>query len=108
VKLSPARLKILREMVGPGPEEFRELLAHVEEQARAVNRLLRFWGAVEERSADAHGVYQQEAHQRGDVRHPDAYADLSEATKEWDRVLVRWVLSATREQLHSNDGEESA
>lgn len=55
--------------------------------------LREFWSDIEARSSDAHDVYQKEAHRRGDVRHADAYADLSEATKEWDRVLVRWVLS---------------
>lgn len=58
-----------------------------------VKQLREFWADLEARSADAHAVYQAEAHRRGDVRHPDAYADLSEATKEWDRVLVRWVQS---------------
>jgi hypothetical protein len=44
-------------------------------------------------SARFHEVYQIEAHRRGDVRHADAYDDLSEATKEWDRVLARYVLA---------------
>jgi histidine triad (HIT) family protein len=43
-------------------------------------------------SARFHDIYQKEAHRRGDVRHQDAYEDLPEATKEWDRVLARWVL----------------
>lgn len=53
--------------------------------------LAKHWGDTEARSEEAHAVYQEEAHKRGDVRHPDAYAELSEPTKEWDRVLVRWV-----------------
>jgi hypothetical protein len=48
---------------------------------------------LEALSARLHEVYQKEAHRRGDVRHADAYADLPEATKEWDRVLARWVLA---------------
>jgi hypothetical protein len=62
-------------------------------------RLIEFWSDIEARSSDAHDVYQKEAHRRGDVRHADAYADLSEPTKEWDRVLVRWVLDETRRIL---------
>jgi hypothetical protein len=62
----------------------------------AIRELIAFWSDTEARSADAHAVYQKEAHRRGDVRHPDAYADLSDATKEWDRVLVRWVAETIR------------
>jgi hypothetical protein len=47
---------------------------------------------LEALSARLHEVYQKEAHRRGDVRHADAYADLSEDTKEWDRVLARWII----------------
>ena len=47
---------------------------------------------VEELSSILHGIYQKEAHRRGDVRHADRYEDLSEETKEWDRVLARWIL----------------
>jgi hypothetical protein len=39
-----------------------------------------------------HDIYQKEAHRRGDVRHVDRYEDLSEETKEWDRVLASWIL----------------
>lgn len=46
---------------------------------------------IELLSAQLHDVYQKEAHRRGDVRHPDSYADLSDETKEWDRVLARWI-----------------
>lgn len=73
------------------------------ELARRIAALRVFWAEIEERSADAHAVYQREAHRRGDVRHADAYADLAEPTKEWDRVLVRWVLEATEAIL---DGKE--
>jgi hypothetical protein len=48
---------------------------------------------LEALAARFHDIYQAEAHRRGDVRHADTYADLSEATKEWDRVLARWVLA---------------
>lgn len=47
---------------------------------------------VEALSSRLHDVYQLEAHRRGDVRHDDDYATLSEDTKEWDRVLARWIL----------------
>lgn len=47
---------------------------------------------LEELSARLHEIYQKEAHRRGDVRHADAYDDLSDAVKEWDRVLARWIL----------------
>jgi len=63
----------------------------VAEERRALRE---YWSDIEARSADAHAAYQAEAHRRGDVRHADAYADLPEATKEWDRVLIRWILAA--------------
>lgn len=47
---------------------------------------------VEALSARLHEIYQAEAHRRGDVRHADAYEDLSDDTKEWDRVLARWII----------------
>lgn len=46
---------------------------------------------IEALSARLHDIYQKEAHRRGDVRHQDSYEELSEETKEWDRVLARWV-----------------
>jgi len=71
----------------------RELHERAERAEATLAQLRAFWSDTEARSADAHAVYQAEAHRRGDVRHPDAYDDLSEPTKEWDRVLVRWVQS---------------
>lgn len=47
---------------------------------------------LESLSARLHDIYQAEAHRRGDIRHADRYDDLAEPTKEWDRVLARWVL----------------
>ena len=47
---------------------------------------------VEELSSILHDIYQKEAHRRGDVRHNDDYNKLAESTKEWDRVLARWIL----------------
>ena len=47
---------------------------------------------VEALSAKLHDIYQQEATRQGDVRHHDAYADLKESTKEFDRVLARFIL----------------
>lgn len=78
-----------------------ECMARADDGERVIRssekeRLASWWDDTEARSAEAHAVYQQEAHRRGDVRHPDAYEDLSDATKEWDRVLVRWVASTIR------------
>jgi hypothetical protein len=52
---------------------------------------------VEVLSAKFHEIYQEEARRQagtGDdtVRHPDEYNDLPEHTKEYDRVLARYVL----------------
>ena len=47
---------------------------------------------VEALSAKLHDIYQLEAKRQGDVRHHDAYADLQESTKEFDRVLARFLL----------------
>lgn len=58
----------------------------------------RWWDDTEARAAEAHAVYQMEAHRRGDVRHAESYNDLPEATKEWDRVLVRWVADQIRQR----------
>jgi hypothetical protein len=53
--------------------------------------------AVERLSANLHAIYQDEARRQagiGDdaVRHPDDYASLPEHTKEYDRVLARYIL----------------
>ena len=63
---------------------------------------------VEELSARFHDIYQKEAHRRGDVRHADAYADLSDATKEWDRVLARWVIAHFVPAFDPKEGVPSA
>lgn len=55
-------------------------------------------------SARLHEVYQKEAHRRGDVRHADRYEDLSEATKEWDRVLARWIVTNFAPRFDPADG----
>jgi len=52
---------------------------------------------VESLSRKFHAIYQKEARRQagtGDdtVRHPDEYDDLPERTKEYDRVLARFVL----------------
>lgn len=47
---------------------------------------------IEALSARLHEIYQKEAHARGDVQHADCYEDLPDATKEWDRVLARWIV----------------
>jgi hypothetical protein len=53
--------------------------------------------AVEMLSAELHAIYQREARRQagtGDdtVRHPDDYNALPEHTKEYDRVLARFIL----------------
>jgi hypothetical protein len=53
---------------------------------------------LEELSSRLHDIYQKEAHRRHDasgdkIWHADNYDDLSEETKEWDRVLARWILA---------------
>lgn len=47
---------------------------------------------VEELAAQFHDIYQQEAKRQGDVRHKDAYTELPENVKEFDRVLARHVI----------------
>ena len=39
-----------------------------------------------------HFVYQQTAKDLDDVRHPDAYDDLEDHIKEYDRAIARFVL----------------
>lgn len=58
---------------------------------------------VEKLAAEIHDIYQQEAKRQGDVRHKDAYADLPENVKEFDRVLARFI--AAREQAARLAGE---
>lgn len=53
---------------------------------------------VEALSAELHAIYQREARRQantGDdtVRHPDDYDALPEHTKEYDRVLARFILA---------------
>ena len=47
---------------------------------------------IEKLSSRLHDIYQKEAHRRGDVRHVDSYDELSDDTKEWDRVPARWIV----------------
>ena len=54
---------------------------------------------VEALSAKFHEIYMQEAKRQGDVRHKDAYADLPENVKEFDRVLARYVLTEIQDQV---------
>lgn len=76
-----------------------------EGRRRGLEEAAIWWDDTEARSAEAHAVYQQEAHRRGDVRHHDDYAQLPEATKEWDRVLVRWVAAAIRALSEKEEGD---
>lgn len=54
---------------------------------------------VEVLSAKLHGVYMKEARRQDDVRHVDAYEDLKESTKEYDRVLARFILKHVSSQI---------
>jgi hypothetical protein len=57
---------------------------------------------IEALSAQFHAIYQQEASRQGDVRHPTAYTDLKENTKEFDRVLARFIMKhCTLGQVHA-------
>jgi hypothetical protein len=47
---------------------------------------------VEALSAHLHTLYQHEAQRQGDVLHPDDYTQLAESTKDYDRVLARFIL----------------
>lgn len=93
-----AEVRRLREKCRAQVEKCLHLCMKAEYEARAVEceRIAKYWDDTETRSAEAHAIYQEEAHRRGDIRHPDAYVDLSESTKEWDRVLVRWVARSIR------------
>lgn len=90
----------LVEAIWPGHSNYRcmqEAHAAIDALVQAVREAVlesaaaRFDG--EEAAARLHAVYQKEAHRRGDVRHPDDYNDLSEATKEWDRVLAKFCVA---------------
>lgn len=81
----------------------KELIDHFErELVRAYNQGVEkaakaFDGDIEKSSSEAHDAYQEEAHRRGDVRHPDLYEELKESTKEWDQNA----------KLYSEDGFDS-
>ena len=49
--------------------------------------------AVEILSAKLHEIYMKEAGRQGDVRHELDYSKLKESTKEYDRVLARFILA---------------
>lgn len=61
---------------------------------------------IETLSAKLHDIYMQEARRQGDVRHKDAYADLTENIKEFDRVLARFILEQI--DLAREKGEAAA
>lgn len=48
--------------------------------------------SIETLSSQLHDVYIKEAKHQGDVRHKDAYEELPENIKEFDRVLARFIL----------------
>jgi hypothetical protein len=58
---------------------------------------------IEQLSARLHDIYQKEAHRRGDVRHADAYHELDEDVKEWDRVLARWIIQHWTPKFHPGE-----
>ena len=47
---------------------------------------------IESLSAKLHEIYMLEAKRQGDVRHEWDYSKLKESTKEYDRVLARFIL----------------
>lgn len=64
---------------------------------------------VEELSEILHFVYQTEAKRQGDVRHSDEYGDLPEHTKEYDRVLARYILEReTRRSARASGGTSAS
>lgn len=74
------------------PSTFLGSLLEQGYEVRLIDRTMANPLDVDRLSARLHDIYQAEAHRRGDVRHADAYDDLPDDTKEWDRVLARWVL----------------
>lgn len=63
---------------------------------------------VELLSARLHDIYQAEAHRRGDIRHADSYDDLPDDTKEWDRVLARWIVHHWEPRFNPYEGPPPA
>lgn len=64
---------------------------------------------IEDLSRTLHDVYQLEAKRQagtGDdtVRHPDDYASLPEHTKEYDRVLARFILAREADYRREIEG----
>lgn len=60
--------------------------------------------AVEKLSREFHAIYQKEARRQAgtgddEVRHPDDYDALEEHTKEYDRVLARYVLNLIQAEV---------
>ena len=62
---------------------------------------------VESLSAKFHEIYMIEARRQGDVRHKDAYADLPENIKEFDRVLARYVLGLLAPVTKGETGQDA-
>ena len=57
---------------------------------------------VEDLAAKLNTIYQLEARRQGEWRDPEDYAALKESTKEYDRVLARFILKHTDEFTLSN------
>lgn len=62
----------------------------------------KFVDEVESLSAILHEIYMKEAERQGDVRHDWDYSKLKESTKEYDRVLARYILE--REATSHDEG----
>lgn len=63
---------------------------------------------IEELSAVLHRIYQHEARRQqrvgmDTVRHPDDYDALPEQTKEYDRVLARYIVQREAELVAINE-----
>jgi chromosome segregation ATPase len=97
--LSPAAYDLL--------EEQKRRIATLEAELSLANGCIATLDAeVERLSAQLHAIYQAEARRQAgtgedEVRHPDDYDALPEHTKDYDRVLARYILSreATLEGL---------
>lgn len=71
---------------------FEKLAQFIQKEREAViGDILELLGDVETLAAQFHAVYQGEARRQGDVRHAEYYDQLPENTKEFDRVLARYI-----------------
>jgi len=59
---------------------------------------------IEQLSSRLHDIYQKQANASDVVRHSDNYEELSEHTKEYDRVLARWIVTHWSPQFNISEG----